>query len=381
MTTVELSSARDPKYSSTTSGPKEEYMAILFSARNISDDVTRVLSSVSKDDWRPVLNSADFSMNGLIPPLFSGIGVILAYETGKIHLISSDGKSAVSLNNDKGVITNFDFRKSDVKLTISVNRKHKNMSVYVYDGKTQNIRASIITENIPAEGYMGITGFSGSEAPMRVTVSKIRTTNLDFKSGIGEGRGSNIVGEKHAIDLTDLLHDDDEEIDDPVQQIQDIRKATSILSEYLADSRYRDTTLVRTISDIQGRAQSLHDSIRDLLAEIQISFKQRGSGSGGQGLLGEIKSLEELIRLHAEENESLEVLKENIKELSEAGNGYGHDPSAVDRISVANKELEEEVARANFTSNLVIGLFGVTVMGIGVLMYMKMRQYEKKHFL
>jgi hypothetical protein len=39
------------------------------------------------------------------------------------------------------------------------------------------------------------------------------------------------------------------------------------------------------------------------------------------------------------------------------------------------------VARANFTSNLVIGLFGVTVMGIGVLMYMKMRQYEKKHFL
>ena len=379
MTTIDLSSSTN---SPAAHVPEDEYVGIWFSSRNVSDDLSKAQSSITSSDWRPDLASKGFGMSGIVPPQFAGVGIVISFASGKINLVSGDGSSSSELTlsgEGKNVISNMDKLKSGVKLNLSVNRKKNTFSVYAYSGKTQTGRAEISTNHIPAEGYLGVTGFSGSgpHRSHRVVITRIRTINLDFKSGTGEGIQK--VGEKHEIDMSELLLEDG---DDALSQIKDIRKATSILSEYLADTRYRDSSMVRTISDIQGRAQSLQDSINDLRAEIRISFKQSGGKrSSTSGLVGEIKGLEELIRLHAEESASIEHLKENIKVLGEVGTGYGHDPAAVERISVSNKELQDEVSKANLTANLVIGVFGMTVLILGIFMYAKMRQYEKKHFL
>jgi hypothetical protein len=135
--------------------------------------------------------------------------------------------------------------------------------------------------------------------------------------------------------------------------------------------------MIRNLGDIQSRAQALQDAIDDLRAEIRVSFK---SGGTGKDLYGEVMGLKELIRLHSEEGNSLEGFRQNLKQLQDEG-AFDTDGKVVEQIAAANKELEEEVSKANFTANLVIGVFGVTVLLLGLLLYAKMRQYEKKHFL
>ena len=359
-------------------------MGIWLSAGNFSDDLSKAVSSVKTEDWRPTLAKAGFGINGIVPPKFSGVGILLSYGTGKIHLLSADGSIAsdsLKLTDGKNVVNNFEFRKSGVKITLSVNRKRGVVSVYVFDADNKSNHLEVSTSNIPERGFLGITAYSGSDgSPYRVTVPRIKSMNMDLKSGTGEGSNT-VVGEKTKVHVQDLVQEEDSDLlGDPLHQIADVRKATSVLSEYLADSRYRDSSLVRSLADIQSRAHALQDAINDLRAEIRITFKSGGNPSA-KSLVGEIKSLQELIQMHADENQSLEGLRTNLGILGETGSQSDHDPESVERIAASNKELEEEVERANFTANLVIGVFGFTVMVLGLVLYLKMRQYEKKHFL
>lgn len=370
--------------STTASKPAQDQMVgIWISSTNITDDLSKSTSSVRVEDWKPALTTGGFGMNGVIPPKFSGVGVILSYGRGTIHFISSDGSTpstSLRLDDSKNVLNDFEFRKSGVKLTLSVNRKRGVFSVYAFDSDKKSKNLEVPTPDIPRSGFFGITAYSGSSGtPYRVTIPRIKMMNLDLKSGTGEG--SQPIGDKNKIKVEDLLHDDDFEVlSDPLHQIADLRRATSVLSEYLADSRYRDSSLVKSLGDIQGRAHALQDAINDLRAEIKMTFKSGGHPSA-KSLLGEIRGLEELIKLHAEENQSLEGLRSNLLELGDAGGNQLHDPESIERISASNRELEEEVSRVNFTANLVIGVFGFTVVVLGLVLYIKMRQYEKKHFL
>jgi hypothetical protein len=363
--------------------PSDQLVGFWYSAGNVSADFLSTVSTVKTDDWSDVLVSRGFALKGVVPPNFSGVGVVLSYSTGKAHIISLGGtvdEKSFRLPDGSFVLSDFDFRKPGVKLTLSANRKRKMFGVYFYQSNKYSSHKEIQTEFIPKSGFLTVTGFSGSSgSPFNVQIPRMKTINLDIKSGSGEGH--DVVGDKYKIDVSELIHDDEfEELSRPLHQIGDIKKATSILSEYLADSRYRDSMLSKSLSDIQGRAHVLQDAINDLRAEIGISFKT-GGHPGAKTLLGEIKGLEELMRLHSEESQSLDGLKLNLKKLGEAGARHDNDPDAIERISASNRELEEEVSRANFTANLVIGIFGLTVLVFGLLLYVKMRQYEKKHFL
>lgn len=369
-----------PDDSKTKEDPMDQTLGCWFASTNISENVQSALKKARSENWESSLISTGFQLNGVYPPQFSGVGVVLSFRSGTIHLIDSDGRSLgsdIRLDTGRNTISNFDFRRRGVKITLSINRKKRTFSVYAYDAERNRADMEISTSNIPPSGFFGVTAFSGTSGnPYRITLSQMRAINLDIKAGTGEDTPST-VGEKHPVNMDHLIHEESETLEDPVHQIHDIHKATSVLSEYLADSRYRDSAMIRNLGDIQSRAQALQDSIDDLRAEIRVSFK---SGGTGKDLYGEVMGLKELIRLHSEEGNSLEGFRQNLKQLQDVG-AFDTDGKVVDQIAAANKELEEEVSKANFTANLVIGLFGVTVLVLGFLLYAKMRQYEKKHFL
>ncbi len=364
----------------TKQDPIDQVLGCWFSRTNISENVQSVLKKARSENWESSLISAGFQLNGVYPPQFSGVGVVLSFRSGTIHLIDSDGRSLgsdIRLDTGRNTISNFDFRRRGVKITLSINRKKSTFSVYAYDAERNRANMEISTSNIPPSGFFGVTAYSGTSGnPYRITLSQMRAMNLDIKAGTGEDTPST-VGAKHPVNMDHLIHEESETLEDPVHQIHDIHKATSVLSEYLADSRYRDSAMIRNLGDIQSRAQALQDAIDDLRAEIRVSFK---SGGTGKDLYGEVMGLKELIRLHSEEGNSLEGFRQNLKQLQDEG-AFDTDGKVVEQIAAANKELEEEVSKANFTANLVIGVFGVTVLLLGLLLYAKMRQYEKKHFL
>lgn len=359
-------------------------MGVWFTARNVSEGFYKSVKGIKSEDWREALSSGGFGLNGIVPSSFQGVGVVFSFPS-TISLVWSDGKKQIDLaqKSDGG----FNFRRGGIKMTLSVSRKNGKVSCYVYDGSKGKalLEASLSSAEIPSAGFFGITAYSGSQGkPDRILLLGMRSLNLDTKAGTGEDEpvSSKLEErlEKRNLHLKDLVHDDDEDaLTDPMHQIQDVNKAISILSEYLDDTRYRDTALSRTLAEVQSRAETLEDSINDLRMEIKFSFKS-GGAAGGVKLADEIKGLTDLIQLHSEETKSFEGLKNRLREINEAQDSV-HNPQMLDKVLRSNSELESEVANANFTANAVIALFGLVVLVIGFVLYRNMRQYEKKHFL
>ena len=370
--------------------PKDQAFGIWFVSKNVSETVTSAVRGVKSHDWSEALTKAGFGLHGVVPPSFNGIGVLFTMP-GSVTIIASDGSKPGSafnvLNLRENTVSNFDFRKPGIKLTLSFNRNKGYVSMYMVDGDKNKASLELKTAFIPKSGFLGFNGYSGSEGkPDRVLVRQLKTINLDLKKGTGEDVKSSGLADmderlgKKNIHVDDLLFDDDW-IDDPIHQVSDVNKAITILEEYLAETRYRDSSLVRTLSDIQARADSLDDSIKDLRMEIKYSFKDDGGGAGKARMMEEMKGLNDLIQLHSEENESIENLKANMRTINDRVEQYGEDPRMYDRLIAVNAELEAEVSHANFTANAMIGLFGLSVLIVGFVLWTKMRQYEKKHFL
>lgn len=332
-------------------------------------------------------------MNGVVPPNFKGIGVIFTGLTDIVVVTSDGSKPAASfdiLNLKVNAINNFDFRRRGVKMTVAINRSRGAVTVYLNDGDKHKGHLEVKTGDIPAVGYLGMTAFSGfifgaASKPDRVVLRQLRSINLDLAAGLGETSLNTNLSDLEKklqtmnLHLDDLVMEDrdNETIED---QVKDVHKAVSIISEYLADTRWRDQNLVRSMSEIQVKADLLEDLVNDLRLEIKYAFKS--SGGNGGSLTQEIRGLEELIKLHSEENQSIHELKEKVKTRNQAAqHGGGGNEHLYKQLLESNAELEEEMVSANFNANAAIGIFGLVVLLLGCLLYAKMRQYEKRHFL
>ena len=133
------------------------------------------------------MSAAGFALNGVIPPSFSGVGVVFSYP-GTITVVTSDGsRQLTSVDTSKDSISDFDFRQPGVKLTLSLNRKRGVVGVYVSDARSGRKTLEVKTSHIPKSGFLGVTAFSGSEGkPDRFIVRQLRSINLDMSSGAGE---------------------------------------------------------------------------------------------------------------------------------------------------------------------------------------------------
>ena len=366
----------------------DQGLAVWFTAGNVSDSFVKAVKEAKDHDWRPALSSAGFGLNGIVPSSFHGVGVVFSFP-GTVSLVWSDGSKQIDLKAKS--VSNFDFRKEGIKLTLSISRKSGHVSCYLHDAAKGKGLLEANVSDIPRAGFFGFTAFSGSSGnPDRVLLREMRSLNLDMKAGTGEEEPKSELDqrlEKKHLSMNDLIdHNGEEEdwlVSDPVHQVQDVNKAISILSEYLADTRYRDASLSRTLADVQSRAETLEESINDLRMEIKLSFKTGSGGSSGVKLAEEIKGLTDLIHMHSEESKSFEGLKNRLKELNDdqSRGGGGEHGHVFDKLLKSNAELESEVVNANFTANAVIAVFGIVVLLIGLLLYRNMRQYEKKHFL
>ena len=369
--------------------PSDQVFSIWYTSQNVSDTLAKFSSSNEKADWVEGLRSNGLGLQGVIPPSFTGVGIIFTSK-GHVSVVSSDGSRPASafetLDPSVNSVRNFNFRKPGIKLTISVNKNRKSLSVYLSDSESGRGQVIVNTDHIPAKGYLGVSAYSGSSGkPDRWSIRSMRSINLDMKAGTGEDSKRSELGEFEAKLEKKNLHMDDlinNEGEDPEHQIQDVHKAISIISEYLADTRYRDQSLIRSMSDLQSRADSLEELVNELRVEMKYTFFE-GKGSTGN-LMNEVRGLKELIQAHSDDNRAITELKEKIKIMSTAGEGEGgseENPELYQKLLSANDELEAEVANINFTANLAIGFFGVVVLLLGLLLYIKMRQYEKKHFL
>ena len=213
------------------------------------------------------------------------------------------------------------------------------------------------------------------------TYSKVSFCMSDSKQGDVTDMAARL--EKKHIHVSDLINDNKDEflVNDPIHQVQDVQKATAILEEYLADTRYRDSALMRTLSDVQSRADNIDDLVNDLRMEMKVSFKSGNIAGGAGRLREEMKGLHSLMQMHSDEQREIEELKEQLIQAANRSESYGVGPAAYEQLVSTNAELEAEVAAANMTANLTIGIFGIVVLIVGVLLWFKMRAYEKKHFL
>jgi hypothetical protein len=375
--------------------PNDQAFGIWYTTQNVSDTLSKFTAGNDKADWVPGLQAAGCGLQGVIPPSFKGLGVVFSSK-GYVSVITSDGSRPASsfenLESSPHSIKDFNFRKPGVKVTLSFNKNRKSFSVYLSDNDGKRGQVVVTTELIPSKGYFGMTAYSGSSGkPDRYSVRSMRSINLDMKAGTGEDSKRSELGdleaklEKKNLHIDDLITnpeegDDSHWFEDPENQIKDVHKAISIISEYLSDTRYRDQSLIRSMSDLQSRADALEELINELRVEMKYTFIEDGSGAS---LMHEVRGLKELIQAHSEDNKAISELKDKIKVMSTDGSQTSDegDPELYQKLISASDELEAEVVSINFTANLAIGVFGLVVLVLGLLLYVKMRQYEKKHFL
>lgn len=327
--------------------------------------------------------------------LFEGIGAVfstanLAKKPGSVvSFISNDNHQSlgygidVPTSNAKAV----DFRNKDVEFKIRVQPVSVQGHITV-DGKTEEC-FNVDRKNFPvkAGGYIGFTAWSGSaevnKFPDGVSLTKVQVVNFD-----DQAVGENIMGAsaKDKIAYEALMSEDSRYFQDQQAQTEHIGRITSMLSAHLNETKPTYDVMAFQVSSLMESLNKLDRDCRVLTKEMQVlaadpkSAKTPKKATNLQEMKVHIMGLRRLLdKEGAAHMHKLEAVQKNLNEVKQqADKAAGSSISKiVDQTSVLEKSV---VSRSSQMSWMLVVLLVATVT-IGVLMWNRMRYYEKKHFI
>mmetsp|Transcript_44045 Transcript_44045/g.80489 ORF Transcript_44045/g.80489 Transcript_44045/m.80489 type:complete len:481 (-) Transcript_44045:57-1499(-) len=230
-------------------------------------------------------------------------------------------------------------------------------------------------------GYIGFTAWSGSGPNSDlVSVLALEVTNLD-EDAIGEEMSDSAA--EIAKKYEKMVHENTRHIVDQKGQTAHLAELTSMLQQHIEEVIPQDQTISEMISGVMSRTEKLEADCKQLVTELGLLV---GDGMGTEqgavaGIKEHIVGLRQLFsndsRTHHDHVAKLAGTLATVKQAA----GDGTKALAVKIIAEQSSSLEITVQKRNRNmTGMLLTLVGCIVL-IGLLMWNRMRYYEKKHFI
>lgn len=339
--------------------------------------------------------SGDFNESRMIRALFEGIGAVFSTSdfnkkpSTAISFVSNDNHQSLQYGIDvpSSSAKVIDFRNKEVEFTFRVQPTLVQASLVV-DGIKHDC-FSVDRKSFPVKvgGYIGFSAWSGSgtKLPDSVSLTKVEVTNFD-----DEAIGEDVIGASVAeqTQYSEMMSSDSRHFVDQKSQTEHLVKVTNMLSSHLNENKPVYDVMAFQVSGMIDSLNRLDRDCRLLTKEMKILESKRhhvSKAPKNQNNLEELKShVYGLRRLLEKEGKAqlhkLEAVQKNLNEVKEQAS-KASGSSMLTKLVDQTRLLEESVLARSSQMTWMLLILLVVIVVIGVLMFNRMRYYEKKHFI
>jgi len=375
----------------------DQSFAFWFVRQNVSSDFNES-AVIRASSWPEGLKEQDYVLSGS-KARFEGIGAVfstadLAKKPGSVvSFISNDNHQSlnygidVPASNAKAV----DFQNKEVEFKMRVQPVSVQGTITV-DGNSQEC-FNVDRKNFPvkAGGFIGFTAWSGSVQPSKqpssVSLTRVRVVNFDDQAIGEEVMGASAADMKM---YEDMMSEQSRHFQDQQAQTEHIQRVTAMLSAHLNETKPAYDVMAFQVSGLMDSLHKLDRDCRILTKGMQFMAsgdeksqhgKQRPKGSKIQEMKVHIMGLRRLLdkegAAHMNKLEAVQKNLDKVKEQAEKATGS----SMLGRIVDQTMTLEKSVVSRSSQMSWMLLILLVVTFTIGVLMWNRMRYYEKKHFI
>jgi len=341
-------------------------------------------------NWTTAMHEAGYTLSGY-KAKFEGIGAVLSIADSEKNLrpvvsfVKNDGKQELAFGKDLPSATSkaIDFRNTMNNAALRIRFTPTSIEGHMKQSPSLSWQEcfKMDSNDIPVGGYIGVTAWTGTppagEMSDTVAISQIEVHNFD-ETSIGEDMQD--VSAKIQEAYREMLTDENRHFVDQKSQMEHLQRLHVMLSDHLKEASEAESKFFLQLSNLNTAMSRLDSDCRTLSKEFSILVNPAG-GSGAGALKDEIIGLRRaLVKDSTSHRDKVEQVTKKISEVKEKHSQSGSSET-LSVISKQSESLEKTVeTRSSQMSWLLFCLIGCVV-AIGVLMWNRMRYYEKKHFI
>jgi hypothetical protein len=235
--------------------------------------------------------------------------------------------------------------------------------------------------NIKAGGYLGFSAWTGAASentvPDMISITQFEVYNFDTTS-IGEEMKD--VSREIQEAYRDMLTDDNRHFHDQKSQKEHLERLISMLQQHAETTHPADLKMYQDLEGIQGRMSMLDEGCKTLVKELRVLVGGEGVEKDGD-LKDEIIGIRRLlVKDSASHRQKLDIVQKNLAEVKEQ-HSLASKPEVFTAVAQQSEHMESTVVTASYQMTWMLLAIVASIAAIGVLMWNRMRYYEKKHFI
>lgn len=238
---------------------------------------------------------------------------------------------------------------------------------------------------VPVGGYLGFTAYTGAPGgaakPDSVSISELEVYNYDM----------NVIAEQSDVskEIQDTYKEmlkDGGSYSDQKSQTDAIQRLSKMIGQHITKMKPVEDSILKSMNGLQLKMQGVEDGTKTLRKEIGL-FLGNHSKKTVSGMQTELVGLRSIfMRDSLAHSNKLDTVHQSVKEAkakhTAMTGGLGKlNTSVLDEIVQKSKGLEKSVQDSSRQSSWMMLVVILSAVIVGVLMWSRMRYYEKKHFL
>jgi len=357
---------------------------------------------IKSEGWRKGLEDQGFTLSGA-KAMFHGLGVVLSMADKEskprpaVSGFTNDGHTTLSWEHDVPTTDAkpIDFRNTlnHAQLKIRVQRDRVEGWLKQSPSLSWNECFSLDRSKHPikAGGYLGLTAWSGTAvdgvSSDLVSVVQMDVNNMDENS-IGEDMKD--VSKEIQDTYREMLTDSHRHFLDQKSQTDHLAKLVDMLGEHINSTKPAEEALFQALKGYEDRMERLGEDCRTMTQATRLLMnehhKKRKSehtlhNEGVEAMKNEIIGLRRLlVKDSATHKQKIDAVQKNVVEVKEKSGKTG-TPETLSVIAKQTESLAKTVQSRGQQMSWMMLCLMAAIVAIGVLMWNRMRYYEKKHFI
>mmetsp|Transcript_1111 Transcript_1111/g.1531 ORF Transcript_1111/g.1531 Transcript_1111/m.1531 type:complete len:490 (-) Transcript_1111:49-1518(-) len=242
---------------------------------------------------------------------------------------------------------------------------------------------------IKAGGFIGVTAWSGTPeqgvSSDLVSIVQMEVNNMD-ETSIGEDMKD--VSTQIQETYMEMLTDTHRHFLDQKSQTDHITRLTDMLGEHLNVTGPAELSLFQTLKAYEDRMEQLGEDCRTVKQSVSMFMTSKIKWhheavhkAGVEAMKNDIIGLRRLLVKDSNHHKmKIEAVQKSVLEVKEK-TGKAGAPEALNVITQQTDSLAKTVRSRGQQMSWMMFCLLAAILGIGVLMWNRMRYYEKKHFI
>lgn len=344
---------------------------------------------IKAKDWKEGMKDVGLTFSGF-KSKFDGYGVVFSTMDAQkkpkpsISGVLNDGTQSIEMF--KGVPTS-DAKPVDFRNTLNAAQMKIRATPTTVEGwlklspSLSWIDCFKLTGTFKSGGYLGFTSWSGEEAGPKtdmVSIVEMNTYNHDTTS-LGEDIKD--VSKEIQDAYREMLTDKNRHFKDQKSQKEHLERLTEMLSNHMIAVKPQEDQMFKKLTGLQDRMHRLEENCKTLRQEIRVVLGNSSSGSM-TAMKSELVGLRHVfMKDSAAHSQKIDTVQQTVFDVKKKKEDKKVSPQSLAIIAEKTESLQKTVEASSSQVSWMMIILIIAVVGIGALMYNRMRYYEKKHFI